>query len=63
MTYKAGDTITYTNDDGTPIRLHAEPAVAGCAGCVGQFNNRCNCTARVCFKLPPCRDIIWVEAV
>lgn len=63
MIYKVGDTITYTNDDGTATRLEAQPVVDECVGCVGQHNGRCNCTSRVCDKLPLCMDIIWKEAV
>lgn len=63
MKYKAGDVIEYTNDDGTTIRLDAQPMEDGCVGCVGQHNDRCNCTSRVCDKLPLCTGIIWKEAV
>lgn len=61
MIYKVGDSIVYTNEDGTTIRLDAQPAEYACRGCVGQHGGAC--TSRVCDKLPQCMGIIWKEAV
>ena len=63
MTYKAGDTIVYTNADGTTLPLEAVDNGAGCAcrGCVGDYSDE------VCSKLPLCSysgiRIVWKEAV
>lgn len=63
MTYKAGDIIVYTNEDATTIELVAQPIEDGCMGCVGQHGSGCDCTSRICDKLPMCPGIVWKEVV
>lgn len=60
MTYNAGDTIVYTNYDGTTLPLEAvDNAGPACQGCVGDYS------AAVCSKLPLCSScdhhIVWKE--